>query len=142
MGCNSTSLRERSYCCSSECMDITNDDMVDGITCDKCYSYNYCRCQCKSFIISQKQNCLICENKCNCQFHPLQIKLLKNSKRVAKINGKLVEIVQLQKDSYCCKLKCFKVPNELVRGIACTYCKSINYCKCDCQTWKHPSRNK
>lgn len=51
------------YCCEYKHIKLPND-MIDGIACKKCNSYNYCLCKCSNYMKERK---MICEyiNKFN-----------------------------------------------------------------------------
>jgi hypothetical protein len=47
-----------SYCCKLECLQVPNCQ-VDGMACQKCRSYSYCRCNCKSLVAPTKKTITI-----------------------------------------------------------------------------------
>lgn len=135
------------YCCELKCFDMTGYDVVDGIACNTCQSFSFCRCKCKTFLKEElynfcckhlcsrpnrKEKCLLCGDKlclCQCKHQT------KTSNIKIKINNQFMDVVYIQKSDYCCEKKCFQIPHHLVRGLACQKCKAVNYCKCDCVTW-------
>lgn len=155
------------FCCPLECFsrDI-NCDEVDGIACKKCKSYCYCRCGCKQYMqylldnhccpklcIDYRENglakyrgqdCLLCEGDCRCLCINYQKELLaQNNLLAVRINGKLkVCVIDSNRNQYCCSRKCFKVPQILLHGIACPICNHINYCQCQCITFKLERKEK
>ena len=48
MSCQIDNIRLLSYCCNEKCFRVP-EDQVDGKACDKCNSYCYCRCSCKTY---------------------------------------------------------------------------------------------
>lgn len=123
---------------------------VDGMACGKCRSYGFCRCRCVThmremryrhccelFCIEPARDiCLLCEGTCYCLCATLQKEYVRDAARTLRINGKLVELVTVERPSFCCPKECFHVPDQLIRGLACTRCKAVNFCKCDCVTWQ------
>lgn len=139
------------YCCDQKCFQVP-DTRVDGMACRKCRSLWYCRCRCIKYMQWMRENyccelfciepandvCLLCQGPCYCLCATRQIDfLIDDTRRTSRINGRLVEVVRPpRKPEFCCPLKCFPVPDEWIRGLACWQCKAVNFCKCDCQTWE------
>lgn len=136
------------YCCYQKCFPAPNE-IVDGMACRKCRSFEFCRCLCVTymqwmrekyccelFCIEPANNiCLLCQGLCYCLCATRQKEFLNG--RTTRINGSLVELVTpRRKPEFCCPLQCFTVPDEWIRGLACWRCKAVNFCKCDCETWE------
>lgn len=139
------------YCCEQKCFQIPGT-RVDGLACRKCRSLSYCHCKCVKHkqwlrenyccellcIEPPKDICLLCQGPCYCLCVTRQKEIsTKGTRRMTRINGMLVELVKpTTKSEYCCSLKCFTVPDEWIRGLACWQCKALQFCKCECETWK------
>lgn len=47
----------------------------------------------------------------------------------------------LEASEYCCKMRCFKIPECQVDGVACRKCRSFSYCTCRCVSRVHYRRS-
>lgn len=140
------------FCCPLEC--FTNSlfcDEVDGIACKKCKAYGSCKCKCKTYMkrlldnhccpnlcinLNQYKDCLLCEGYCRCLCVTYQKELLTNLSAVRINKKEMACVTDSKRNLYCCSRECFKIPQTLLYGIACTSCKHINYCQCQCLTFE------
>ncbi|KAG8176004.1 hypothetical protein JTE90_007001 [Oedothorax gibbosus] len=66
--------------------------------------------------------------------------LLPNSKTICK-HGRVLEVVEYQGNvTHCCEKECIPIPDRVIRGLACSKCKAVNYCKCKCISWEATKR--
>ena len=142
------------FCCNLECLSMDlNCDKV--IPCKKCKALYACHCKCVTwmkhmiethccplfcFELSNKElyeECEICKGDCLCRCFNYKMKLAtKVNVSIVCINKTIKVCVKNTKlKKYCCDKKCYPVPETLICGIACVYCKEINYCRCNCETY-------
>ena len=87
--------------------------------------------------------CLLCPGACLCQCVSHQRAMLQETGvETTRMNRQVMEVVKYQEGKYCCEKKCFPIPHRLFRGLACKQCNSVNFCKCECVTFKNKGRSR
>ncbi|KAG8171606.1 hypothetical protein JTE90_005447 [Oedothorax gibbosus] len=133
------------FCCELQCFPCYSEG-VDGIACQKCMACSFCQCDCVMYMKYRRDThccplfccrptfgeCILCPGACLC---PCKSQL--QNGQTVRMNGREIKVVEYRgNETHCCEKKCFPMPDQIFRGLACLKCKAVNYCKCGCMSWK------
>ncbi|KAG8176792.1 hypothetical protein JTE90_003420 [Oedothorax gibbosus] len=143
-------LENLDYCCVLQCFPISK---VHHYTraCGECKSHSNCKCDCVTYMKYMYDThccplfccqprpgvCILCPGACLCECSThRQDMLLPNSETIFKHN-QLLEVVNFRGNkTYCCEKQCIRIPDRVIRGMACWKCEAVNFCKCQCDSWE------